>query len=101
MLVFATPVYYFAMTAPLKVVIDRFYSRTYRISDKRLKTAFIMTCWNTDNSTVEPLIVHYKKLVSYMNYKDEGMIIGKGCGTVGMMPKHFYEEAYKLGKKMK
>ena len=25
-----------------------------------------MTCWNTDNSTVEPLIVHYKKLVNYM-----------------------------------
>lgn len=86
MLVLATPVYYFAMTAPLKATIDRFYSRTGRISYKRLRTAFIMTCWNTDDSTVEPLIVHYKKLVSYMNYKDEGMIIGKGCGTVGMMP---------------
>ena len=89
------------MTAPLKATIDRFYSRTGRISYKRLRTAFIMTCWNTDDSTVEPLIVHYKKLVSYMNYKDEGMIIGKGCGTVGMMPTHFLKEAYELGKKIK
>lgn len=101
MLVLATPVYYFAMTAPLKATIDRFYSRTGRISYKRLRTAFIMTCWNTDDSTVEPLIVHYKKLVSYMNYKDEGMIIGKDCGTVGMMPTHFLKEAYELGKKIK
>ena len=101
MLVFATPVYYFSMTAPLKATIDRFYSRTGRISRKRLKTAYIMTCWNTDNSTVEPLIVHYKKLVNYMNYKDEGMIIGKGCGTVSMIPEHFYKEAYELGKKIK
>lgn len=101
MLVFATPVYYFAMTAPLKATIDRFYSRTGRISRKRLRTAYIMTCWNTDDSTVEPLIVHYKKLVSYMNYKDEGMIIGKGCGTVGMIPSHFYKDAYELGKRIK
>lgn len=101
MLVLATPVYYFAMTAPLKATIDRFYSRTGRISRKRLRTAFIITCRNTDNSRVEPLIVHYKKLVSYMNYKDEGMIVGKGCGTVGMMPEHFYKEAYELGRKIK
>ena len=93
MLVFATPVYYFAMTAPLKATIDRFYSRTGRISSKRLRTAFIIPCLNTEDSTVEPLIVHYKKLVSYMHYIDEGMIVGKGCGTVGMMPEHFYKEA--------
>ena len=43
----------------------------------------------------------YKKLVSYMNYKDEGMILGKGCGTIGMMPKSFYKEAYELWKKIK
>lgn len=100
MIVFATPVYYFAMTAPLKATIDRFYSRTGRISRKHLKTAYIMTCWNTDDETVNPLIIHYKKLVDYMNYEDMGMIIGKGCGTVGMMPNHFLKDAYLLGKKL-
>lgn len=97
-LVFATPVYYFAMTAPLKAAIDRFYSRTGRISRKYLKTAYIMTCWNIDDETIEPLITHYKKLVDYMNYEDRGIIIGKGCGTMAMMPKHFLEDAYLLGK---
>ena len=29
------------------------------------------------------------------------MIVGKGCGTVGMMTEHFYKEAYELGKKIK
>lgn len=100
MILFATPVYYFAMTAPLKAVIDRFYSRTGRISRKHLKTAYIMTCGDTTEDTVLPLITHYKKLVDYMNYEDMGMIIGKGCGTVDMMPKHFLQESYELGKSL-
>lgn len=100
MLVLATPVYYFAMTAPLKAALDRFYSRTERISRKHLKIAYLITCWNTDDSTVNPLIVHYQKLVDYMNYENMGMIVGKGCGTVSMMPKHFLQEAYELGKNL-
>ncbi len=100
MIVFASPIYYFAITAPLKATIDRFYSKTMRISNKRLKTAFIITCWNTDDSTVNPAIWHYEKMVDYMNYEDQGRIIGKGCGTVSMIPQHFYKDAYELGKQL-
>ncbi|MBE6494629.1 MAG: hypothetical protein E7Z84_08520 [Methanosphaera stadtmanae] len=71
-----------------------------KISSKRLKTALITTCWNTDDSTVNPIIWHYEKMVDYMNYEDLGRIIGKGCGTVGMMPQHFYNDAYELGKNL-
>ncbi len=28
----------------------------------------------------------------------KGRIYGKGCGTVSMMPKSYYKEAYELGK---
>lgn len=100
MLVFASPVYYFAITAPLKAVIDRFYSRTIRVSSRHLKTALIITCWNTDDSTINPIKWHYEKMVDYMNYEDMGMILGKGCGSVSMIPSHFYEDAYNLGKNL-
>lgn len=100
LIVFATPIYYFAMTAPLKACIDRFYSRTMNVSSKRLKTVLITTCWNMDDSTVNPVIWHYEKMVDYMNYENNGMIIGKGCGTVNMMPNKFLTEAYNLGKKV-
>jgi len=33
-----------------------------------------------------------------MHFKDSGRIYGKGCGTVLMMSKKYYEEAYNLGK---
>lgn len=98
LVVFATPIYYFSMTAPLKACIDRFYSRTMDVSSKGLKTVLITTCWNTDDSTVNPVIWHYEKMVDYMNYEDKGRIIGKGCGTVSMMPNNFLTEAYNLGK---
>ncbi len=39
MAVFATPVYYFGMSAQLKMVIDRFYSYTMKLSGRHLKTA--------------------------------------------------------------
>lgn len=100
MILFASPVYYFAMTAPLKATIDRFYSRTMRISNKGLKTALITTCWNSDDSTINPIKWHYEKMVDYMNYDNQGMILAKGCGTVSMMPQHFYKEAYNLGKNL-
>ena len=41
MLVFATPLYYYGMTAQLKAVVDRFCSANPRISDKRLKSALL------------------------------------------------------------
>ena len=100
LVVFATPIYYFAMTAPLKACIDRFYSCTMNISSKGLKTVLITTCWNTDDSTVNPVIWHYEKMVDYMNYRDKGRIIGKGCGTVNMIPDDLLIDAYNLGKKL-
>ena len=100
MLVLATPVYYFAMTAPLKATLDRFYSRTMRISSKHLKIALITTCWNTDESTVRSVIEHYRKYTDYMHFENVGMIVGKGCGAVSMMPKLFLDEAYSLGRNL-
>ncbi|RAP50837.1 MAG: FMN reductase [Methanosphaera sp. SHI613] len=100
LIVFATPIYYFAMTAPLKACIDRFYSQTMRISSKGLKSVLITTCWNTDDSTVNPVIWHYEKMVDYMNYENMGRIIARGSGTVNMMPKHFLTDSYELAKKL-
>lgn len=58
-----------------------------------------MTAWNNDDEFTYGAINNYfDTLFSYMHFKDAGKIYGKGCGTVSMMPKKYYEEAYKLGR---
>lgn len=40
-------------------------------------------------------------IVRYLNLKDQGMVLGKGCGTLSMTKNSGYpEKAYALGKKI-
>ena len=92
MLVFATPLYYFGMTAQLKAVVDRFCSANPSISGKRLKSALLTVAWNDDDWT-------FDALVRYLNLEDCGRVIGAGCGTPGMTQRSvFPERAYCLGR---
>lgn len=98
MLVFATPLYYYGMSAQLKKVIDRFCSANSSITSKHLKSALLAVAWNADDWTFEALTAHYHTLVRYLQMQDEGMVLGYGCGTPGMTQRSRYlKEAYELG----
>ena len=99
MIVFATPLYYYAMTSQLKAVIDRFCSYNSSLHSKKLKSALLAVGWNSDDWTFETLKTHYKTLVRYNHFEDKGMVLGYGCGTPEMTKTSKYiEEAYNLGK---
>ena len=99
MLVFATPLYYYGMSAQLKTVVDRFCSANYSITAKRLKSVLLTVAWNSDNWTFDALVAHYKTLVRYLDLQDQGMVLGYGCGTPAMTKRsNHLREAYELGK---
>ena len=99
MLVFATPLYYYGMTAQLKTVIDRFCSANSSITGKRLYSALLAVAWNADDWTFDALEAHYNTLVRYLSLRDCGRVLGRGCGTPSMTKRSGYlEEAYRLGK---
>jgi len=101
MLVFATPLYYFGMTSQLKAVIDRFCSYNSSISSRNLRSALISVAWNSDDWTFEALTAHYRTLVRYLNLRDEGMMLGGGCGTPSMTGSSRYPKmAYEFGKRL-
>ena len=77
-LVLVTPLYYYGMSAQLKTVIDRFYSRTGRLNGK--KSILLTTAWNTADWTFTALKTHYETLVRYMNWTDMGQVLATGCG---------------------
>ena len=102
MLVFATPLYYYGMSAQLKKMIDRFCAFNSSIQRKHMKSALLSVAWNSDIWTFDALEAHYKTLVRYLIFKDMGMVLGYGCGTPSMTEhSQFPQQAYSLGNCLK
>lgn len=101
MVVFATPLYYYGMSAQLKIVVDRFCAYNSSINRKHMKSALLTVAWNADDWTFEALESHYKTLVRYLNFEDCGMVLGYGCGSPSMTKRTKYPEmAYELGQRL-
>ena len=102
MLVFATPLYYYGMSAQLKTMVDRFCAFNGPIQRKHMKSALLAAAWNSDDWTFDALKAHYKTLVRYLNFTDMGMVLGRGCGTPAMTQHSPYpQQAYSLGNRLK
>ena len=57
--------------------------------------------WNSNDWTFDALVAHYNTLVNYINFDDQGMILGYGCGTPYSTKHSKYPElAYNLGKSL-
>ena len=98
MLVFVMPVYYYNWTAQLKAVVDRFYSFTGELTRMHKKTALLTVAWNNTDSAFEIVRAYYKRICEYMQFEDQGEVIGKGCGTPEMTKRSIYpNQAYQLG----
>ena len=102
MVVFATPLYYYGMSAQLKIVTDRFCAYNSSLNSRHLKSALLTVAWNADDWTFDALEAHYRTLVRYINFDDCGMVLGYGCGSPSMTKRSRYpEEAYRLGRSLK
>lgn len=99
MVVFATPLYYYGMSAQLKAMVDRFCAFNSSLNSRHLKSALLTVAWNADDWTFEALCAHYRTLVRYLNLDDEGMVLGYGCGTPSTTRRSKHpDEAYRLGR---
>lgn len=96
LLVLVSPLYYFGMSAQLKTVVDRFYSRTGRLHGK--KSILIATAYDSADWTMSALVDHYDTLVRYMGWNDVGKVLGIGCGARSLVERsEFGDQAYKIG----
>jgi len=98
MVAFATPMYYFGISAQIKAVLDRFYAINGQIHVPK-KAALFMTYANSAASEAVPIESHYEVLLKYLGWKDAGRIIVPGVWPVGAVNSTKYpEQAYRLGK---
>ncbi|MDE5879651.1 MAG: NAD(P)H-dependent oxidoreductase [Desulfovibrio sp.] len=100
MVVFATPMYYFGISAQLKAVIDRFYAINGQIHVPK-KAALLMTYANTAAEQAAPIAAHYDVLLDYLGWRDAGRVIAPGVWTEGSVATTPYPRpAYELGKSL-
>ncbi len=91
-----SPVYYFALTAQLKTVIDRFYSRTYDINGKQ--SVLLAAGGSNTPLTMRSIAKHYETLAWYMHWQDRGRVLAPGCPTREAVAKTEYpQKAFELG----
>lgn len=96
--VFATPMYYFGISAQIKAVIDRFYAINGQIHVPK-KAVLLMTYADTSAKEAQPIINHYEVLLNYLGWSDAGKVIASGVWTAGDVNNTQYpKQAYELGK---
>ena len=111
-LVFASPLYFWTVSARIKAFIERFYCiaeedpnpplgryEKYPIKD----CALLMTSADDFFWTFEQAVSYYQfALVNYIGFHDKGMLLAGGCGNTNGEPQIFktqhLERAYRFGK---
>lgn len=94
-----SPVYYSHVSAQLKTLIDRFYSRTGHISDK--KSVILVAAGSDTPDTLRSVQKYYQTLSSYMRWQSQGAVWAKGCVTKEQILRTEYPQAaYDLGYKL-
>lgn len=94
---FATPMYYFGISAQLKAVIDRFYAINGSLHTPK-QAVLLMTYANNSRRNESPILTHYDVLLEYMGWTDAGRVIAPGVWTAGSIERTpFPEQAYRLG----
>jgi len=80
--VFVSPVYYFDMSAQLKLAIDRTFA-LLSVGTPIKKAALLMTCGDSTEKTADGAVVTYHSICTYSKWVDAGVIIATGLHKPG------------------
>jgi multimeric flavodoxin WrbA len=97
-IVFASPVYYWNVTAQLKTAIDRFYSTLHKPTP--IKTAaLIMTCGNGADDAFDASVATYKRILKHQNWGDGGIVTANSLHAPEQLNGHAaLQQARELGQ---
>lgn len=112
LIVFASPLYFWTISARIKAFIERFYCiaeedpnpplgryEKYPVKD----SALLMTSADEFFWTFEQAVSYYQfAVVNYIGFHDKGMLLAGGCGDTNGKPQidktEWLEKAYEFGK---
>ena len=98
--VFASPIYYYGLTAQLKAVIDRGYGINEQCRATK-KTALLMACGDNTMESAECAASPFYGMVDYLGWEIADVIAAKGCYTAeDVVNTEYPDQAYELGRTM-
>ena len=99
-LVLASPVYYWGVTAQLKLVIDRFFA-LLKIGMAVKRAALLMTCGDPSEAAAAPSIAMFRQVCAYLKWEEAGIIVAPGLHDPGEIAgRAELEQAKGLGESM-
>ena len=81
-LVLVSPVYFFDMSAQLKLAIDRTFA-LLEVGVPVRKAALLMTCGDNSKEVADGAVAAYKNICAYLKWEDAGLIIATGVNSPG------------------
>lgn len=99
-IVLSSPVYFYSLTAQMKLLIDRCLVNHKIIADKQFY--FIITAADPQHEAAEGTLMAFRGFLCCLpNAKEAGIIYGMGAWDKGDIYKHpAFEQAYQAGKKI-
>jgi multimeric flavodoxin WrbA len=99
-IVFATPLYYYTVSAQLKAVMDRFHAKNAIISGNK-KAIMLATAHGDDEQTMEALNKMFESSLRFLNWENSGTVYATGCPVREVIESTKYpQQAYELGKSL-
>lgn len=100
-IVAASPVYFYGVSAQLKALIDRLHT-PMRNNFKVHSLGLLLVAASPLPTVFDAIKVQYKLICDYFNLKDIGSVMVREVKDIGdIMENHALEEAYELGKAIK
>ena len=97
-LVLTSPVYYFGVTAQLKLVIDRFFA-LYKKGTPIKRAALLMTCGDTTDAAAMSSVSMFRQISTLLKWEEAGIIIAPGLHSPGEIEgRDELDQAKRLGE---
>ena len=77
MIVLVTPIYYYNMSAQLKVVMDRFRAKRDELRTLSKKSAMFATCGGPAEWSMDAVDANYRCMLKYLPWEDQGTLYAK------------------------
>ena len=100
MLVVASPVYFYGISAQLKNIIDRCHT-PMRKNFKIKSTALLLVAGSSKSCVFDAIVKQYELIVDYFHFEDKGRVLVGGVNDKGAIAgREELKKAYLLGKNL-